>query len=156
MKKKIPRCIFKNQVDCYRKIGPKRGCNCVAENLFAKQFEFNPIKSWNACKINSEYMKCFDNMHDCYYDRSMKDAWPSSYQTSIFKAKIQDIALATKPNDIFLLIKHGTMDIEKINEVWILEMYNFIGTVGGSFGLFMGFSYTGFLGQVVDYFIHDD
>ena len=48
------------------------------------------------------------------------------------------------------------MDIEKINEVWILEMYNFIGTVGGSFGLFIGFSYTGFLGQVVDYFIHDD
>ena len=101
-------------------------------------------------------MKCFDNMHDCYYDRSMKDACSSSYQTSIFKAKIQDIALATKPNDIFLLIKHGTMDIEKINEVWILEMYNFIGTVGGSFGLFIGFSYTGFLGQVVDYFIHDD
>ena len=75
---------------------------------------------------------------------------------SIFKAKIQDIALATKPNDVFLLIKHGTMDIEKINEVWILEMYNFIGTVGGSFGLFIRFSYTGFLGQVVDYFIHDD
>ena len=50
------RCIFKIQVDCYRKIGPKRGCNCVAENLFAKQFEFNPIKSWNACKTNSEYI----------------------------------------------------------------------------------------------------
>ena len=50
-------------------------------------------------------MKCFDNMHDCYYDRSMKDACPSSYQTSIFKAKIQDIALATKPNDIFFADK---------------------------------------------------
>ena len=41
-----------------------------------------------------------------------------------------------------MAIKFGTMDIKKIDEVWILGTYNFIGTVGGSLGLFIGFSYT--------------
>ena len=69
---------------------------------------------------------------------------------------MQDIALAIKSNEISMAIKFGTMDIKKIDEVWILQTYNFIGTVGGSLGLFIGFSYTGFLGKIVDYFIHDD
>ena len=39
------------------------------------------------------------------------------------------------------------------NEVLIQEFGNFIGTVGGSLGLFIGFSYTGFVGQLIDYFM---
>ena len=48
------------------------------------------------------------------------------------------------------------MDIDVNDEVLIQEPYDFIGTVGGSLGLFIGFSYTGFVGQLLDYFINDD
>ena len=37
------------------------------------------------------------------------------------------------------------MDIDVYDEVLIQEPYDFIGTVGGSLGLFIGFSYTGFM-----------
>ena len=53
-------------------------------------------------------------------------------------------------------ITYSTTDIEIHNEVLIQELGNFIGTVGGSLGLFIGFSYTGFVGQVIDYFTRDD
>ena len=55
-----------------------------------------------------------------------------------------------------MLIRHNSMDIETQDEVLIQEPYNFIGTVGGSLGLFIGFSYTGFVGKILDYFMKDD
>ena len=60
---------------------------------------------------------------------------------------------APKPNSMGMLITFSTMDIAIYDEVMILELYNFIGTVGGSLGLFIGFSYTGFIGQIFDYFM---
>ena len=50
-------------------------------------------------------------------------------------------------------MKFSTMDIAIKDEVMIQEIYNFIGNVGGSLGLFIGFSYTGFIGQILDYFM---
>ena len=55
-----------------------------------------------------------------------------------------------------MAIRYNSMDVETQDEVLIQESYNFIGTVGGSLGLFIGFSYTGFVGQILDYFIRDD
>ena len=59
-------------------------------------------------------------------------------------------------NQMDVRITYSTTDIEIRNEVLIQELGNFIGTVGGSFGLFIGFSYTGFVGQIIDYFVRDD
>ena len=53
-------------------------------------------------------------------------------------------------------ITYSKTDVEIRNEVLIQELGNFIGTVGGSLGLFIGFSYTGFVGQIIDYFVRDD
>ena len=47
------------------------------------------------------------------------------------------------------------MDVKIHEEILIQELSSFIGTVGGSLGLFIGFSYTGFVGQVIDHFIRD-
>ena len=55
-----------------------------------------------------------------------------------------------------MVISYNSKDVETQNEVLIQEPYNFIGTVGGSLGLFIGFTYTGFVGQILDYFIRDD
>ena len=63
---------------------------------------------------------------------------------------------STDSNEIFMAIRYNSMDVETQDEVLIQEPYNFIGTVGGSLGLFIGFSYTGFVGQLLDYFIKDD
>ena len=60
-----------------------------------------------------------------------------------------------KPNIIQLGITYKTMDVEIHNEVLIQDVYAFVGTVGGSLGLFIGFSYTGFVGQLLDYLMRN-
>ena len=49
-----------------------------------------------------------------------------------------------------------TMDVDYQDEVLVQEFYNFIGTVGGSLGLFIGFSYTGFIEKILSYFMKDN
>ena len=45
------------------------------------------------------------------------------------------------------------MNVQVYEEYEVQDIYTFIGTVGGSLGLFIGFSYTGFVGDLLDYFI---
>ena len=86
-----------------------------------------------------------------------RDAWrnlcPLPCQKVVYKAQCtkQRNYPSSNNNGISFFIGHGTMNMEKNDEVWIMETYNFIGTVGGSFGLFIGFSYTGFFGKILDY-----
>ena len=68
-------------------------------------------------------------------------------------SKLNGVSRWSKSNEMYLKMKFGTMEVEEHDEVWIQETYNFIGTVGGSLGLFIGFSYTGFVEQILDYFI---
>ena len=53
-------------------------------------------------------------------------------------------------NEVMVRLQYTTMDVEIHDEVLIQELSNFIGTVGGSLGLFIGFSYTGFVGKLID------
>ena len=61
-----------------------------------------------------------------------------------------------KPNKIMTSILFSSMDVNHYNEVLMQEVYDFIGTVGGSLGLFIGFSFTGFVGQILDRFVRND
>ena len=82
------------------------------------------------------------------------DACPLPCQKTVYKAEKMILkGNPTKSNEIQLAIGYVTMDVEKHDEVWILDTPVFIGTVGGSLGLFIGFSYTGFFGQILDYFV---
>ena len=58
-------------------------------------------------------------------------------------------------NEMALQNTFNSIDTEIRTEILQYDSANFIGNVGGSFGLFIGFSLTGFVGQVLDYFIRD-
>ena len=53
-------------------------------------------------------------------------------------------------NEIMIEISFNTMDIEVHNKILTFDLATFIGTAGGSLGLFLGFSLTGFAEQVLD------
>ena len=85
-------------------------------------------------------------------NKTVRNLCPLPCQKVIYKAQKRYYpGLQRETNNVFIWINFGTMNIENNDEVWILETYNFIGTVGGSLGLFIGFSYTGFFGQIIDY-----
>ena len=50
-------------------------------------------------------------------------------------------------------MKYSTMTVQMYKEYEVQDIYSFIGTVGGSLGLFIGFSYTGFFGDLLDFFV---
>ena len=70
--------------------------------------------------------------------------------------KIHGFKSVFNSNEMVAQISLKSMKVEYQDEVWIQETYSFIGTVGGSLGLFIGFSYTGFVGKIMDYFIRDN
>ena len=60
-----------------------------------------------------------------------------------------------KETEIALQFSFSTMDTEIHNEMLIFDLANFIGTAGGSLGLFIGFSFTGFVWQMLNFFMRD-
>ena len=72
------------------------------------------------------------------------------------KTLADNYGLELKSNEIIMGIVFYSMDVNYHNEVLMHEVYDFIGTVGGSLGLFIGFSYTGVIGQILDHFIKND
>ena len=150
-------CLMKNQVNCYMKFGQNVGCNCVAENAFWIHFDIHPIQNWKTCRTNSEYEDCLLAMAACTYNKEVNNACPRPCQKVIYKTKkfdsyeVSSHPEYTETEGIMISFEFGAMAIEIHDEVWILETYNFIGSIGGSLGLFIGFSYTGFLGQILDY-----
>ena len=64
--------------------------------------------------------------------------------------------IIVNPNDMLIRLTYTTTDTEIHNEVLIQDLSSFIGTVGGSLGLFIGFSYTGLVGKVLNYLMPDN
>ena len=60
------------------------------------------------------------------------------------------------PNEMYIRLTYTTTDTEIHDEVLIQDLSTFIGTVGGSLGLFIGFSYTGLIGKLLNYFLPDN
>ena len=64
--------------------------------------------------------------------------------------------IIVNPNDMLIRLTYTTTYTEIHNEVLIQDLSSFIGTVGGSLGLFIGFSYTGLVGKVLNYLMPDN
>ena len=161
-------CKLRMQVDCFRTNALNMGCKCVPEHTHKTHFEKHPINR-NACKTNDEIITCHFILRDCANDKAITDECPLPCKNQVFigqkrankgildlKGIAYQLGINFKPNEIIMLTKFNTMDVTYYNEVPMQETYDFIGTVGGSLGLFIGFSYTGFVGQILDHFIRND
>ena len=58
-------------------------------------------------------------------------------------------------NEMEIQIIFNTMDTEIHNTVLTFDLATFIGTAGGSLGLFLGFSLYGFAEQILNFFIRN-
>ena len=152
-------CVLKNQVDCFR-MG-NQSCKCIPGNLYKTQFEMNPI-NWNNCTTDSEVLCAIINMNACYFNKKATIGCLLPCKRELYKGITIDLNNWDYPppldqSTMTLAMKYNSMDTEIHEEYKIQDIYSFIGTVGGSFGLFIGFSYTDFVGKVLDYLIsrHD-
>ena len=54
-------------------------------------------------------------------------------------------------NEIVIAFQFNTMDTKIYAEILTFDLATFIGTAGGSLGLFLGFSLTGFADKVLEF-----
>ena len=147
------KCQLKNLIKCFVKIGPSMNCTCVPKNTFWSILELYPINIWDECKTNMEYSRCGVTMDTCSYNLT-SNCQPACEKVEYTGQLIEFHGYQyPNENEMALQITFNTMDTEIHTEVLQFDLANFIGNVGGSFGLFIGFSLTGFVGQVLDYFI---
>ena len=128
--------------------------------LFYKtHFEFEDAwfnTSWDNCTKNEEYRNCHSVMYDCYYNQKVRNACPIPCERKEYRGvsgKAHGFEKAIQDHVTIMAFKFNTMDIEERNEVLIQDFPIFIGTVGGSLGLFIGFSFTCIFAKIIDYFI---
>ena len=161
-------CKLKMQVDCFRSEAPKKRCDCIPEHAYKTHFERHLI-NWNKCKTDEEFMFCSKIIQECSLKKVVTDRCPLPCKQEVFSVQNQlmsgimtrksladDYGLELKSNEILMGIMFNSMDVNYHNEVLMQEVYEFIGTVGGSLGLFIGFSYTGVIGKILDHFIKND
>ena len=96
-------------------------------------------------------MKCYRQI---LYSRPHQCQLPCTHESYKGKTRKMGKSFENKIvnyNEMYIRLTYTTTDTEIHDEVLIQDLSTFIGTVGGSLGLFIGFSYTGFIGNIVDY-----
>ena len=149
-------CMLKKQIDCFRENGPTRNCSCIPVNLHKTHFIVHPNNSWEKCKTNEEYDICRIVMEECYYNQTDRQACPIPCKRKSYRGQTRlanGLGKVIPSNTTFMIFKFNTMDIEERNEIRIQELPFFIGSVGGSLGLFIGFSFTCIFEKIIDYSI---
>ena len=100
-------------------------------------------------------MKCFEIMNNCAVSSS-KCALPCETVEYIGKiTKGNGFHRLANENEIIMAFHYSSVDTEIHSEVLIFDLATFIGTAGGSLGLFLGFTLTGFAEQLLDFFIRN-
>ena len=68
---------------------------------------------------------------------------------------LDEARIKVKANEIMFIFGYGTMDVQINTELLHYSIVDFIGTVGGFYSLCVGFSVTGLIWQVLNFFMKD-
>ena len=142
------KCMLAHQVDCFR--SGNQTCKCIPENSYKTHFKIFPIE-WNACTKDEEYECGLNKMIMCYDNKLVTERCPLPCEVEEYRRqKMYYNQLPVNSNEMAMEIQYSTMNVNMHEEYQVQDIYNFIGTVGRSLGLFIGFSYTGFVENLLD------
>ena len=149
------KCRVKRYVENFESMANEFGCTCVPAT-HKSFFEIHPTSlGLEECKNNSEHTNCFPFLIAL---EQLDYKCPIPCQKVDYKGEMfgmTGVYQEIKDNDFKLQIKFNTMNIEIHNNVLIFDLATLVGTAGGSLGLFLGFSLTGFAEQVLHYFMRN-
>ena len=163
-------CLVKTQMICFEENASAvdSGCACIPNNdAYKSYFDIFPTSlEWDQCKSISEKEKCVQIMLEClpYKTReSIKPCMQESYVGQIINLNGASLLTILKyvnlpppeANEIMFSFVYGTMDVQINTEQLQYSIGDFIGTVGGFYSLYVGFSVTGLIWQVINFFMKD-
>ena len=144
-------CMIESQIDCYMNES-NSNCRCIPAQS-KTQFEIMNI-SLKYCQTNEEFGCARKRMHDCYFNKATSDKCPKpckDYRYNAIQMEGEIDEEIKEKNIINFVVAYRSVDEKVYQEYYIYDTFSFIGNVGGSLGLFIGFSYTDFLGNILDF-----
>ena len=106
------------------------------------------------CQTNEEFGCARKRMHDCYFNKATSDKCPKpcrDYRYNAIQMEGEIDEEIKEKKIINFVVAYRSVDEKVYQEYYIYDTFSFIGNVGGSLGLFIGFSYTDFLGNILDF-----
>ena len=152
------KCRVKSYVDNFDDLAIDSGCTCIP-TLYKSYFEIQPSSlGFEECKTNSEWANCISLIGKLDELDHLASKCPQPCKKADYNGQLLGLNGGywfMMNNEIEMQIKFNTMDTEIHNNVLTFDLATFIGTAGGSLGLFLGFSLTGFSEQILNFFMRN-
>ena len=142
-------CLARQQLECF--YSNQYGCRkkCIM-NGYKGVFDMYPNATLQACETKKVSECNFVAMTSCYFSENSTHMCLDPCNVEIYTTNTYDFERTIDKQNITLFLKYQSMAIDVSEEYLVYDFPNFIGTLGGSLGLFIGFSYTGFIGSIID------
>ena len=151
-------CMIESQIDCYLNKS-NSDCRCIPAQS-KTQFDIKNI-TLKYCQTTNEFRCAYKRMHDCYFNKATTNKCLNpctDYKYTVIQMLgeideeiIENLKNETTNNIIDFMVAYRSVDEKVYQEYYIYDTFSFIGNIGGSLGLFIGFSYTDFFGKILDF-----
>ena len=130
--------------DCMQNIASKFNCNSMCAPIF-----LSFLKTWPPCQTLDETRCMFDAWVHSFYSQYKNCLKPQ--KTTIYKTNVVNLEDSFQPRgsvEIGLTFSSDEMEVKE--ETLMIGLSSFIGSIGGSLGLFLGFSFYTLFSDLID------
>ena len=143
-------CLARQQLECF--YSNQYGCRkkCIM-NRYKGVFDMYPNATLETCNTKKASECNFVAMTSCYFSQNSTKMCLNPCNVELYTSNTYVFERRVNKQEINLFLKYQSMEMDISEEYLVYDFPNFIGTLGGSLGLFIGFSYTGFIGSIIDF-----
>ena len=137
----VMQCMLENQINCF--LNASNNCKCVPMSYSSHFSIYQPNRFLEYCKTKLENDCAEFEMLKCYFNKNISHFCPTSCKeenysgTSILHHNTNRI----KSNQIQLMLKYSTMDVNIYQEYYMYDICDTIGAISGVLVFVIGFTY---------------
>ena len=95
-------------------------------------------------------MEITSKLNRCLYQKAIKHYTTTAVEQVELESVIEELNDATEDMNVFLSIRFLSKDVTIFEEILIFDEVSLIGSLGGSLGLFVGFSFFGYVTPILE------
>ena len=94
-------------------------------------------------------MEIIPKIQRCLYQQNLKQ-YTARIEKTELESVIEDFGNITEDMNVQFTLKFTSKDVDIFEEILIVDEISLIGSLGGSLGLFIGFSFFGYITTFLD------
>ena len=139
----VMKCMLENQINCF--LNASNNCKCVPMSYHSHFDICQPINRFlQYCETKLENDCAEFEMLKCYFNKNVSHFCPTSCKEENYSGTsiLYHNANRIRSNQIQLMLKYSTMNVNVYQEYYMYDICNFIGAISGSFVFVIGFTYS--------------